>query len=87
MSPVSLPSVEGVVDELSADPIPDDLFAQALREGSNLEMDWLWLTTKVQMDGQRAYCLARALRINPRSALARHGLAKLRRRPGKPLEF
>jgi hypothetical protein len=50
-------------------------------------MDWLWLATQAQTDGQRAYCLRRALRINPRSALAMRGLAQLRRRPGKPLVF
>ena len=87
MSLVSPPSVEGVIEGLSADPIPDDLFAQALREDSNLEMDWLWLATKVQTESQRAYCLRRALRINPRSALAQGGFALLRRRPGRPLEI
>ena len=87
MSLVSLPSDEGVIEELSADPIADDLFAQALRDDSNLEMDWLWLATKVQTDGQRAYCLRRAIRINPQSALALRGCALLRRRPGRPLQF
>ena len=65
MSLVSPPSAEGVIEELSADPVADDLFAQALRDDSNLEMDWLWIATKVLTDGQRAYCLRRALRINP----------------------
>jgi len=87
VSLVSLPSAEGIIEELSADPVAHDLFAQALRDDSNLEMDWLWLATKVQTDGQRAYCLRRALRINPRSALARRGFAILRRRPGRLLEF
>jgi len=63
------------------------LFAQALRDDSNLELDWLWLATKVRTDGQRSYCLRRALRINSRSGLAVRGIAQLRRRPGKPLEF
>ena len=87
MSLVSPPSIEGVIEELSEDPTANDLFAQALRDNSNLEMDWLWLATKVLTEGQRAYCLRRALRINPRSALAQRGFALLRRRPGRPLEF
>lgn len=65
----------------------DDLFLEMLCEDSNLEMDWLWLAIQVNADGQRAYCLRRALAINPESALARRGLARLRRRPGQPLDF
>jgi hypothetical protein len=65
----------------------DDLFLHMLREDSNLEMDWLWLATKVTSDGQRAYCLHRALLINPQSQLAQRGLAKLRHRPGRPLDL
>ena len=90
MSPVSPPPVEVVLQELeeiSADQSTEDLFAQALRDDSNLEMDWLWLATRMRTDSQRVYCLRRALQINPRSALAIRGLARLRLRPGKPLEF
>jgi hypothetical protein len=87
MSLVSPPSAEGVIEKLSEDPRANDLFAQALRDDSNLEMDWLWLATKVLTDGQRAYCLRRAQRINPRSLFAQRGFALLRRRPGRPLEF
>jgi hypothetical protein len=87
MSLVSLPSIEGVIEELSVDLIANDLFAQALRDNSNLELDWLWLATKVLTDGQRAYCLRRAQRISPRSMFAQRGFALLRRRPGRPLEF
>jgi hypothetical protein len=57
MSLVSPLSAEGVIEELSVDPTANDLFAQALRDNSNLEMNWLWLITKVLTDGQRAYCL------------------------------
>lgn len=66
---------------------PDDLFLKMLREDSDLEMDWLWLATQVNSDGQRAYCLRRALAIHPESRLARRGFAQLRRRPGQPLVF
>ena len=48
----------------------DDLFLEMLREDSNLEMDWLWLATQVTSDGQRAYCLRRALVIHRASQLA-----------------
>jgi hypothetical protein len=40
---------------------PDSLFLQGLQEDSNREMDWLWLATRVACDGQRRYCLRRAL--------------------------
>jgi len=64
-----------------------DELAQAFRDDSSLEMDWLWLATKVESSWLRRYCLQRALLINPHSALARRGLARLRRQPGMPLEF
>lgn len=67
--------------------IADDLFIQGLQEDSNLEMDWLWLATRVTSDGERRYCLQRALAINPESRLARRGLAQLRKHPGKPLKL
>lgn len=66
---------------------PDDLFLLGLRENSNLEMDWLWLATRVGCDGQRRYCLRRALTINPESRLAQRGLSQLQTHPGKPLTF
>lgn len=73
---------------LRADPtIADDLFIQGLREDSNLEMDWLWLATRVTSAGERRYCLQRALAINPESRLARRGLAQLHKHPGKPIKL
>jgi hypothetical protein len=86
-APLTVESAIEEKEEKPADLHVDDLFAQALREGSNLEMDWLWLATMVVTDGQRSYCLKRALHINPHSKLAIRGLERLRRRPGKPLEF
>ena len=53
------------------------LFAQALHENSNLELDWLWYAANMTGDGERRYCLNRALTINPHSDLARSTLAKL----------
>ena len=56
-------------------PAPAALFATAVRDNSNLEMDWLWLATQVTHAAERRYCLERALYINPHSDAARQGLA------------
>ena len=64
-----------------------DLFHAALRDPSNLELDWLWLATQVTHVGEQSYCLQQALRINPHSELALHALAQLDKRPGAPLDF
>jgi hypothetical protein len=53
------------------------LFAQALHENSNLELDWLWYAANMTRDLERRYCITRALEINPHSSLARSALAKL----------
>jgi hypothetical protein len=55
------------------------LFAEALRENSNLEMDWLWLATVVTSLDERGYCLQRALEINPDSEIAEYELRRLPR--------
>jgi hypothetical protein len=70
----------------TAEPI-NDLFRQALIEDSNLEMDWLWLATRVSSLQQRRFALERALQINPRSELARRGLIQLSRRPDQPIDL
>src|SRR3954451_4438649 len=58
-------------------PLPvSALFAQAVRENSNLELDWLWLATQVRVAAEQRYCYARALDINPSSAPARRALAQ-----------
>ena len=58
-----------------------ELFVAALRDDSNIEMDWLWLATKVVREHERRYCLKRALLINPHSEIAKRGLATLRPLP------
>src|SRR4051812_15775061 len=50
------------------------LFAQALHENSNLEMDWLWYAANMCSVAERRYCLHRALTINSHSGLARSAL-------------
>lgn len=54
-----------------------ELFRIALRECSNLELDWLWLFMQLSDEPRRRYCLERALAINPASAIARRELALL----------
>jgi hypothetical protein len=56
----------------------DEVFAQALHDDSNQELDWLWVYVQVTREDQRRYCLERALVINPKSELARRELARLR---------
>jgi len=63
------------------------LFEEALRDPSNLELDWLWLAAQLTRAGEQSYCLHQALRINPRSELAKRGLAEFARRPDAPLEL
>lgn len=53
------------------------LFAEAVRANSNLELDWLWLSTKMHGSFERDYCLRKALQINPSSELARRELVAL----------
>jgi hypothetical protein len=53
------------------------LFAQALREDSNLAMDWLWYAAQIADEAKRRYCIERALAINPDSELAKRALAEL----------
>jgi hypothetical protein len=56
----------------------DEVFAQALRDDSNQELDWLWTYMQVTREDQRRYCLERALDINPKSEIAQRELAELR---------
>ncbi len=56
-----------------------ELFAQALNEDSNLELDWLWYATKMTSNAQRRVCFQRALQINPDSEAAKRALVTLAR--------
>jgi hypothetical protein len=53
------------------------MFAQALHENSNYELDWLWYAAHMIGAAERRYCIKRALAINPHSSLARSALANL----------
>jgi hypothetical protein len=77
-----VPAAEGPDDDAHGAEA-DALFFQAIAESVNLEMEWLWLFTRVAREEERRYCLERALYINPHSDMARHELAWLNgaRRP------
>ncbi len=65
-------------EEIILDTQATCLFNEAVRDGWNLEMDWLWLATRVSSYHQRRYALEQALLINPRSETARRLLMHLR---------
>jgi hypothetical protein len=54
------------------------LLVQAIDEGSNLELDWLWYAKQMNSSAERSYCLARALHINPDNRATQRELAALR---------
>jgi hypothetical protein len=87
IAPTAIPSHK----EMSAPAQPlqfgDKLLSEAVRDNWGMEMDWLWLATKVTIDAHRGYCLKRALEINPDSEMAKLGLRQLRARPGQPITF
>lgn len=47
------------------------LFRESVQADSNLEMDWMWLYTRVSGSTERRYCLQKMLEINPSNTLAR----------------
>jgi hypothetical protein len=70
------PTHTGPVAGIAGAPV-SPVLASAVEDGSNLEMDWLWLATKVTDRTERRYCLLRALAINPASEIARRELQSL----------
>ena len=63
---IEAPSASAVRDKhaLPADASAADIFAQALIDDSNHELDWLWAASQLTDVIQRRYCLERALAIN-----------------------
>ncbi|MGD8791661.1 MAG: hypothetical protein PVF47_03845 [Anaerolineae bacterium] len=53
------------------------LLTQTLDEDPGQEVAWLWMTSVVDSDERRAYCLRRVLDLNPTNQLAQDGLAAL----------
>jgi hypothetical protein len=70
------PAARTAAADSAAAPV-SPLLASAMEDGSNLEMEWLWLATKVADSHERRYCLLRALAINPASEIARRELQAL----------
>lgn len=52
-------------------------FEAALRADPSFETAWLWLATSVGSEGERRYCLERAVAIAPENAAARTALERL----------
>lgn len=64
------------------------LIQQALQEGSNHVMDWLWYAEEVTSDAERRYCFERALYIDPNNHEAIAGIKRLdakQKRPAQPV--
>jgi len=61
-----------------------DLFTRLLRtDQSNVEY-WLWMSTLVETQAERVYCLESALRADPQNEAARRGLILLGAQPAPP---
>src|SRR5512136_361961 len=54
-----------------------DLFTRLLRSDSSKAEYWLWMSTLVESDQERVYCLESALRVDPDNEAARRGLVIL----------
>ena len=51
-----------------------DLFTRLLRSDSSKAEYWLWMSTLVDSDQERIYCLESALRVDPDNEAAKRGL-------------
>src|SRR4030043_2400628 len=54
-----------------------DLFTRLLRSDSSKAEYWLWMSTLVDTEKERIYCLESALRADPDNEAARRGLVIL----------
>ncbi|HEX9089892.1 MAG TPA: hypothetical protein VF831_00305, partial [Anaerolineales bacterium] len=54
-----------------------DLFTRLLRSDSSKAEYWLWMSTLVDTDKERVYCLESALRADPDNEAAKRGLVIL----------
>ena len=52
-------------------------FTRLLRQDQKNEQAWLWMSSVVESDRERIYCLNNALKINPNNRTAKRGLALL----------
>ncbi|MBN1310486.1 MAG: tetratricopeptide repeat protein [Anaerolineae bacterium] len=58
--------------------------AQVIKINPQSEAAWLWMSSVVQNDEQRAYCLQQVLAINPQNEMAIKGLQALGGQPAAP---
>jgi hypothetical protein len=65
MAPVEMNATMEVLRSIYGVNNPSEMLRRALDEGSNMVMDWMWYAQQVESDGERRYCLERALYINP----------------------
>ena len=55
-----------------------ELLTRAAQDVSTAEQAWLWLSSVVDADSERLYCLNYVLRLNPNNVFAQRGAAALR---------
>lgn len=67
------PKASDVPPEIDA----ENLFALAVRAGSAVEMDWMWLYSQMTGSFERLYCLEKALARDPQNEDARGALREL----------
>jgi hypothetical protein len=56
------------------------LLARAAQDNSTAEQAWLWLSSVVNTDGERLFCLGNVLRINPNNPHAKPAAVMLRQK-------
>lgn len=61
-----------------------DMLMRATQVPEAAEMAWLWMSSVVNDDAERLYCIERVLRINPQNANAQKGSALLRQKGIQP---
>jgi len=57
-----------------------ELLTRAAQDASTAEQAWLWLSSVVDADSERLFCLNYALRLNPNNVPAQRGAAALRQK-------
>ena len=61
-----------------------DMLMRATQSPDAAEMAWLWMSSVVNDDAERLYCIERVLRLNPQNANAQKGSAVLRQKGIQP---
>src|SRR5512139_3220023 len=64
------------------------ILTRATQDGALAEQAWLWLSSVLEQDSERLFCLDNVLRINPNNEPAKRGSAFLRQKgvfPSTPM--